>query len=480
MRPAHGARGARCQPAQETAEPEVRSGRIRKLSIQQAPRRSSSEGLRKVAGPEGTAGRRRSRASRCPVAGKTGTAEFRPSSPSPGSPGTHRPTSRRYVVVAMIEEGGGGSLQRGADRAPDLRGAAGPAGDRDHPRRGDRLMAARLDGGGRRTDDRHRAPRPRGGRSRSGWARTPRPRHLDPLLMLAVLGLTGLRHGDDLLGDVLPAGAAGSDTLFYVNRQMISLGIGMVGMAADRAVRLPRLPGLVAGRCTRVTLCCLLVLVAGRGHQRRPRRGWCIGAFQFQPSELAKVGADRHAGGAVPRAAGGGPGPARAARGAGDRRLADGADPAAARLRHVPGVRRDRVRRAAAGPRARPLHGGAVAVWASRRSSPMLQSDIARGLPGGAPHVVHQPRGRGPARYVYNVNQAQIAIGSGQLVGQGLFEGTQTKLAYVPENQTDFIFTVVGEELGFLGSAVLLGAVRAAAVARRSGSPRCHATRSGP
>jgi len=57
----------------------------------------------------------------------------------------------------------------------------------------------------------------------------------------------------------------------------------------------------------------------------------------------------------------------------------------------------------------------------------------------------------------YNVNQAQIAIGSGQLTGQGLFQGSQTGLSYVPENHTDFIFTVVGEELGFVGSATLLG-----------------------
>jgi rod shape determining protein RodA len=74
----------------------------------------------------------------------------------------------------------------------------------------------------------------------------------------------------------------------------------------------------------------------------------------------------------------------------------------------------------------------------------------------------------------YNAQQAQTAIGAGGVVGAGLFQGTQTKLRYVPEQQTDFIFTVVGEELGFLGSATLLilyGVVlwriwRAAAVAR--------------
>lgn len=56
----------------------------------------------------------------------------------------------------------------------------------------------------------------------------------------------------------------------------------------------------------------------------------------------------------------------------------------------------------------------------------------------------------------YNVNQAKIAIGSGGLTGKGYLEGTQTKLAYVPEQETDFIFCTVGEEQGFAGSAGLL------------------------
>jgi rod shape determining protein RodA len=56
----------------------------------------------------------------------------------------------------------------------------------------------------------------------------------------------------------------------------------------------------------------------------------------------------------------------------------------------------------------------------------------------------------------YNQNQSQKTIGSGGLTGQGLFEGRQTGLGFVPEQHTDFIFTVVGEELGFLGSALLL------------------------
>ncbi|KAA6300636.1 MAG: Rod shape-determining protein RodA [Candidatus Ordinivivax streblomastigis] len=56
----------------------------------------------------------------------------------------------------------------------------------------------------------------------------------------------------------------------------------------------------------------------------------------------------------------------------------------------------------------------------------------------------------------YNVNQSKIAIGSGGLTGKGFLNGTQTKLKYVPEQDTDFIFCTIGEEQGFRGSAVIL------------------------
>lgn len=56
----------------------------------------------------------------------------------------------------------------------------------------------------------------------------------------------------------------------------------------------------------------------------------------------------------------------------------------------------------------------------------------------------------------YNVHQSEIAIGSGGLTGKGFLNGTQTKLKYVPEQDTDFIFCTVGEEQGFVGSAGVL------------------------
>lgn len=65
--------------------------------------------------------------------------------------------------------------------------------------------------------------------------------------------------------------------------------------------------------------------------------------------------------------------------------------------------------------------------------------------------MTDDPRGIG-----YNTNQARIAIGSGGFWGKGFLQGTQTKLRYVPEQHTDFIFCTVGEEWGFLGSVGVL------------------------
>ena len=76
----------------------------------------------------------------------------------------------------------------------------------------------------------------------------------------------------------------------------------------------------------------------------------------------------------------------------------------------------------------------------------------------------------------YQLRQARITVGSGGLIGTGLFNGPQTNGRFVPEQQTDFIFTVAGEELGFLGSAgivllYLIILMRAFAIARRTDDP---------
>ena len=76
----------------------------------------------------------------------------------------------------------------------------------------------------------------------------------------------------------------------------------------------------------------------------------------------------------------------------------------------------------------------------------------------------------------YQLRQARITVGSGGFLGTGLFNGPQTNGRFVPEQQTDFIFTVAGEELGFLGSGFIIFLyivilMRAFAIARRSSDP---------
>ncbi len=65
--------------------------------------------------------------------------------------------------------------------------------------------------------------------------------------------------------------------------------------------------------------------------------------------------------------------------------------------------------------------------------------------------ITNDPHGAG-----YNVNQSKIAIGSGGAFGKGFLEGTQTKFRFVPEQSTDFIFCTISEEMGFIGSSIVL------------------------
>ncbi|MFD4480947.1 MULTISPECIES: rod shape-determining protein RodA [unclassified Streptomyces] len=106
---------------------------------------------------------------------------------------------------------------------------------------------------------------------------------------------------------------------------------------------------------------------------------------------------------------------------------------------------------------------GAVAVW---QLGILDDYQIARFAAFANPAL-------DPAGVGYNTNQARIAIGSGGLSGTGLFKGSQTTGQFVPEQQTDFVFTVAGEELGFAGAGlilVLLGVLlwRACRIARET------------
>lgn len=96
------------------------------------------------------------------------------------------------------------------------------------------------------------------------------------------------------------------------------------------------------------------------------------------------------------------------------------------------------------------LAGAGVAAAAAAVSLGVLQPyQIDRFMAFTNPSL--DPLGAG-----YNTEQARIAIGNGGLFGQGLFAGSQTRAGFVPEQQTDFVFTVAGEELGMLGAGALI------------------------
>ncbi|MFF0294047.1 rod shape-determining protein RodA [Kitasatospora sp. NPDC004614] len=106
---------------------------------------------------------------------------------------------------------------------------------------------------------------------------------------------------------------------------------------------------------------------------------------------------------------------------------------------------------------------GALAVW---KLGILSQYQIDRFAAFANPAL--DPSGVG-----YNTAQARIAIGSGGLFGMGLFHGTQTTGQFVPEQQTDFVFSVAGEELGFIGALVMIGLLgiilwRACRIARQA------------
>jgi rod shape determining protein RodA len=92
---------------------------------------------------------------------------------------------------------------------------------------------------------------------------------------------------------------------------------------------------------------------------------------------------------------------------------------------------------------------GVIAASAAVAFGVLRQYQLDRFLAFTDPGL--DPRGAG-----YNTEQARIAIGNGGLFGQGLFDGSQTRSGFVPAQQTDFVFTVAGEELGLVGAGVII------------------------
>jgi rod shape determining protein RodA len=280
-------------------------------------------------------------------------------------------------------------------------------------------------------------------------------RNIDPLILVAVVGLVAL-------GLVMIYSAthhrlelAGRDPMHFVSRQLVALGLGMVAMTVVAAIdyRIYRVWAPVIYAASIV----MLVITAATGATVNASRAWIVfGGFQFQPAELAKpalilmLAALFHE---------------RREEALGMRALLEAVALAAAPIALILlqpdlgtaivfvaitfGVlllARVRVRYMIA------LAVLGVLSMAGAFQLNILQEYQVERLTTFFNAAESDLQGAG-----YNVNQAIIAVGSGQFSGQGLFQGTQTSLGYVPENHNDFIFTVVGEELGFLGGALLLG-----------------------
>lgn len=281
-------------------------------------------------------------------------------------------------------------------------------------------------------------------------------RHVDGLLLAAAVGLSlfGLLMIYSATFHRLEA--AGASPMYYVNRQGISLVLGIGAMAGvmlfDYRVYRAWAPLLYAGALL------LLLLVLVQGTVVNASKSWIvIGGFQFQPSELAK--------------------PAlivmlamlfheRREEALGLRALLEALGIAFVPMALImlqPDFGTFMVFVAIVFgvlllARVKVRYMVALAVIGMLAILAALQLDIMQDYQVARLTSFLNPEAADPLGARYNVDQAQIAIGSGQLLGQGLFEGSQTALAYVPENQTDFIFTVVGEELGFVGSVFMLAA----------------------
>jgi rod shape determining protein RodA len=293
--------------------------------------------------------------------------------------------------------------------------------------------------------------------TRRATARESPLRRLDWPLMLSVIALSVF--GSVLVWSATRAALAeqGGDPQAFLKRHLLNLAIGFVlgGIVAVLDYRLMRAyaPILYILSCGG-----LIAVLSPLGATINGSHSWIVvgGGFQIQPSEFAKVGLIGLLAMILGEPRDGEVGPGQR-----DILLALGlaALPAVLILLQpdlgttlvfaavilgmlaISGVRKTWI----VGLGAAASTGG-LAVWWLGILKPY---QIARFTAFANPAA--DPRGAG-----YNARQARIAVGSGGFFGKGLFHGGQTTGHFVPEQQTDFIFTVVGEELGFVGAAVIL------------------------
>ena len=281
-------------------------------------------------------------------------------------------------------------------------------------------------------------------------------RSLDWLLLAGVAGLVAV--GLWGIAGVTRFDVTGNPS-YYVDRQMVYAAVGAVALVIGILVDpdlYRRYWRYIFGGTVGLIAVVLLVGRAARGSTR-----WInVGFFTFQPSEFGKLLfvlalagflADRRPGrrrrhdAAHARARpGAGRARVRAARPRHGARLPRRARRDALRLRDaVAAARRARLARGAA-RRRRPL------------GRPGRRRRLPQGLPEVAPDVLRAPVPVQPATPRYNLEQSIAAVGSGQVNGRGVKNATQTRLNFLPEHGTDFVFASYSEQRGFVGASLLL------------------------
>jgi len=278
-------------------------------------------------------------------------------------------------------------------------------------------------------------------------------RHVDLALLAATIGVA-------LMGVLMIYSATGSklreqglDPYMYLKRQSVWLVLGLIVLAVvvtvDYRVLRDVAPIIYGGTCL-----LLLLVLSPLGKSTRGAQAWFqFGSFQFEPSEWAKIALIICVS-------------AYCAAHRGDldgRRLMTVIGLAAIPMGLIylqPDLGTDLVFAGiligvmvVAG--ARPRHIAVLCIVAALGMVTVVQLGVLKQYQLDRLTAFANPH-NDPQRSAYNLSQAKAAIGSGGLTGKGLFKGTQTNGSFVPEQQTDFIFTVVGEELGFVGAFTLL------------------------
>ncbi len=301
-----------------------------------------------------------------------------------------------------------------------------------------------------------RGPGDRGRRREESLFRDRAPaawRHVDVVLLACTAAVSAL-GALMILSSTRGTDPDTYDTSF-LRRQVLFLAIGAVGMVIVTLVDYRRLRDFAWLPYT-AGLALLALVVSPLGTEQRGTQAWFqIGAFQLQPAELAKVTVIL----AVAAVLAGSEVPLQARR-VGLALLLFAVPTALIMLQPDLGTALVFVAIAMGmlligGARARHVviltAVGVIAVVG------VLTSDVLESYQRDRLTGFLDQDGTDLQAEAYNLDQSKAAIASGSTSGKGLFEGTQTRLGFVPEQHTDFIFTAVGEELGFVGSATVLG-----------------------